>query len=302
MNIIFWFSEHMQTRALKTLTSIARHGSFIAAAEQLNMTLSAVSTQIKTLEEELGVLLFDRAHRPPRLTPQGRAVCARAEDVLEREAALVAECQTGGALAGRFRIGFVATASIRLLPGFLAHAQAEAPKARLDIETGTSTALEDRVSAGQLDAAVVTASQAPPPGLRYDPLLRERLVLACPIGHDPDLDGLFRTLPFFHFQPQSGIGKLIADHVAPYQMADTRVIYLDSVEAIMECVNRGLGFTLLPEPDARRRLGATSRLGFNTPDTLTRDLVLVTSDRSGSGRLSGLVGLFHAEQQDQPTG
>ena len=86
------------------------------------MTLSAVSTQIKTLEEELGVLLFDRAHRPPRLTPQGHAVCARAEDVLERETALVAECQTGGALAGRFRIGFVATASIRLLPDFLAHA------------------------------------------------------------------------------------------------------------------------------------------------------------------------------------
>ena len=103
-------------------------------------------------------------------------------------------------------------------------------------------------------------------------------------------------MPFFHFQPQSGIGKLIADHVAPYRMAETRVIYLDSVEAIMECVNRGLGFTLLPEPDARRRLGAGACLGSDTPDTLTRDLVLVTSDRAASGGLSGLVGLFDAEQ------
>ena len=52
----------MQTRHLKTLVQIARVGSFATAASQLNMTLSTLSMQMKTLEEELNASLFDRTH------------------------------------------------------------------------------------------------------------------------------------------------------------------------------------------------------------------------------------------------
>ncbi len=271
----------MQTRSLRTLIQIARDGSFAAAAKQLNMTLSAVSMQMKTLEAQLDVQLFDRKHRPPQLTPIGRVICGHAQTLLTAEAALRAACHhasdSSDPLSGRFRIGFVATASIRLLPDFLARAQSDAPRAQFDIETGTSAQLEGRVSAGQLDAAVVTASTTPPKGLTYTALHQERMVLASPISApEGGLGDLFRALPFYHFQAGSGIGKLIATFVAPHMHAESRVIYLDSVEAIMECVNRGLGFTLLPEPDVRRALISNTRIHPPAGPVVSRTIALAT--------------------------
>lgn len=282
----------MQTRSLQTLVSIARLGSFAATAEALNMTLSAVSMQMKALEAELDAPLFDRAHRPPQLTPLGRAVCAQAQQMLQQEAALQALCRDTGALVGRFRIGFVATASIRLLPGFLTRAGAEAPQARFDIETGVSEALQARVRAGLLDAAVVTEDQSPPPGLRYDRLRQEPMVVAHPKAMPGDLAGLFARLPFLHFQANSGIGKLIADHVAPYRDEGSRVIYLDAVEAIMGCVNEGVGFTLLPEPDVQRSIGPDTRMTPQAAPGLTRALALATATTTPADQTAQLAALF----------
>lgn len=75
----------MQTRSLKSLVQISQVGSFAKAAEQLNMTLSALSMQIKSLELELGVNLFDRSVRPPRLTPIGRSILDEAIPLLRSE-------------------------------------------------------------------------------------------------------------------------------------------------------------------------------------------------------------------------
>lgn len=293
----------MQTRWLLTLTRIASLGSFAAAAEQLNMTLSAVSMQMKTLESELGAALFDRSHRPPQLTPLGRSVCDHAERLLRAEDALVAACRTGDALTGNFRIGFVATASVRLLPGFLTRAERVAPDARFVIETNVSESLEARVRSGLLDAAVVTASSAPPPGLHYTVLRRERMIHAIPsemTGHA--VSDLFRALPFFHFLPHSGIGKLIARHVQRHSDPGNRTHYLDSVEAIMECVNRGIGFTLLPEPDIRRC--AANAVALLDPDgpAMFRELVLATTVTGHTAEHADrLAGLFDGPADDPVT-
>ncbi len=273
----------MQTRALKTLLEIDRVGSFASAAEHLNMTLSAVSMQMKALEAELGVGLFDRAYRPPKLTPVGRAVAAAAGQVVGAEDALLTACRPSGKLSGVFRIGFVPTASIRLLPGFLRAARDQAPDARFDIETGLSDALEDRLLSGRLDYAVVTASQMPAPGLTARLLREEPLVYVAPAAYaELHPNALFATLPFFHFLSQSGIGKLIARHVADHKGAMRNSIFLDSVEAIMECVNAGLGFTILPEPDIRRHVGAQSQVVDPTAPVLTRRLILASTAKGAA--------------------
>ncbi len=298
LKFIFNFLEFMQTRVLKTLTRIASLGSFAAAAGQLNMTVSAVSMQMKTLEAELDAILFDRSHRPPQLTPLGRTVCDHAQRLLEREDDLLAACRTGGQLAGRHRIGFVATASVRLLPGFLSRAQLHAPNAEFDIETGVSEVLEGKVQAGLLDAAVVTASPMVPASLSYTILRDEVMVLACPADAPEEVAALFRELPFYHFLPNSGIGKLIAAHVEPYQAAGTRVTYLDSVEAIMECVNLGLGFTLLPEPDVRRTIGPSARIGPDTGMPLRRALVLALPPRAETRQRDQLAALLSGDSEE----
>ena len=135
----------MQTRSLRTLLEISRSGSFLAAAHRLGMTLSAVSMQMKALESELDAALFDRTFRPPQLTPLGSAVCAQARTLVDAERKLVELCQQNETLKGHYRIGFIGTASVRLLPDFLINAKRLAPDAVFEIETGLSEALEERV-------------------------------------------------------------------------------------------------------------------------------------------------------------
>ena len=75
----------MQTHLLKTLLKISQVQSFALAAEHLNMTLSAVSMQMKSLEEQLDASLFDRKFRPPKLTPLGLAVAEKAQAVVDED-------------------------------------------------------------------------------------------------------------------------------------------------------------------------------------------------------------------------
>lgn len=268
----------MQTRSLQTLLSIAQTGSFAKTAAARNMTLSAVSMQIKTLEKELGVMLFDRGFRPPQMTPQGRALCAPVKDLVDAEARMRALCHDATALEGQFRLGFVPTASVRLLPDFLIRAAAAAPQATFLIETDLSAGLEAKVINGALDAAVITRSPHSDPRLAPILLRHEAMAFAVPahLAHLPH-DQLFATLPFLHFMPRSGIGALIANHLG--ERLENRIL-LDSVEAIMECVNRGLGFTLLPEPDIDRFATQATKRVTQSGQTLSRDLVLIVATSS----------------------
>jgi DNA-binding transcriptional LysR family regulator len=162
VEILFRNFELMQTRSLKTLTHIAKVGSFAKAAEHLNMTLSALSMQMKSLENELGVTLFDRSVRPPRMTPIGRAIVAEAIPMLACEDKLIEICKPGTALVGKFRLGFVTSAAVRLLPDFIELANENAPQATFDFETGLSKDLQSKVMNGLLDAAVVTDADSLP--------------------------------------------------------------------------------------------------------------------------------------------
>jgi DNA-binding transcriptional LysR family regulator len=285
----------MQTRHLKTLVQIERVGSFAKAASQLNMTLSTLSMQMKSLEAELNIVLFDRTHRPPKLTPQGREIAEKAARVLEAEAALLESTQETTGLSGNYRIGFVATASVRLLPLFLKNASTKAPNAKFELETALSEELEYRVLSGQLDAAILTASKRSEAGLQYNILREEALVYAVPHAFDKkSIEETAQNLPFIQFNPSSGIGKVIYNHTSKLTAtSEKQPIVLDSVEAIMECVNEGIGFTLLAEPDIKRYATNKVIIKKTRKKNATRQLVLATPKRDkGEYVQTQLLALF----------
>ncbi len=280
----------MQTRALKTLSEIAKVGSFVTAAQHLNMTLSALSMQMKSLEKELGVALFDRSFRPPKLTPLGRSICEHAASVLTAEDALKAACDPNDQLTGRYRLGFVMTASVRLLPDFLISARQHAPHASFGVATGLSETLEAQLVNGDLDGAIVTASTKPDPRLSYHLICEESLAFAVPEeyrGLSPDR--LNEQLQFLQFLPDSGIGKLITKYVEPIISRRKRVLVIDSVEAIMECVKNGIGFTLLPEPDIRRYADNRIAVIKSQRNEISRQLVLATLRNASTNRQTELL-------------
>lgn len=287
----------MNTRSLRTFLHIAKVESFATAARQLGMTLAAVSMQMKVLEDNLQVALFDRSFRPPRLTAEGRSIIAHVRAIVAAEDELRDHCGPSDQLRGRFRIGFVGTASVRLLPGFLKTAFEQTPEAQFDIETGTSAQLEQRLSSGQLDAAVVSASRDEPAALRYDVLATEPLRFAVPTGRaETSAAELFGVLPFLQFTPDSGVGHQIARHVTGYSSyQEDSAIFLDSVEAIMECVKQAIGFTLLPQPDIERYTDDRARFLPEEPKTPVRALVLATLANAPQRTTRMLLRLFNTD-------
>lgn len=258
------------------------------------MTLSALSMQMKTLEQALGVALFDRSARPPRLTPVGRAVVDEAVLLLRHEEKLIEISQPRSDLTGRFRIGFITTAAVRLLPRFLLKTSRDAPRATFEIETGLSADLQNKVLTGQLDAAVITDADGLPDQLESCVLRREPLVFAA---HrrllEGGLAGLMSDAPFFHFMPDTGIGKLIAHAMMSHRRPENaETIVLDNLEATMECVAEGLGFTLLPVPDVSRY--RTPDIGtLRAPTSLQRKLVLAAArDGPFARRFVTLLSMF----------
>ena len=99
----------MSLKALRTLVTIARHGTFARAADLLSLTPSAVSLHIKTLEDELQVALFDRSRRQVMLTEAGQLAVARAEGILAAYDELADTLASGPSLRGRLRIGAIHT-------------------------------------------------------------------------------------------------------------------------------------------------------------------------------------------------
>lgn len=279
----------MSIRALRTLVTIAEVGSFQRAADRLHLTLSGVSMQVRQLEAEFGVAIFDRAYRPPRLTGEGTVLAAAAREIVGRYGDLPAIARGGGVwpLVGDVALGVTGTVSVRLLPGFLSRFTGEQPQARVVVETGLSELLVAKVAAGQLDAAIVTATPAAGGKVAVDLVREEKLVLVAPRHFVPALASapadapamaaaLLREQPYIRFQPDTGIGKLVARHLEREGISTRDLLTLDGVEAIVECVAAGLGVTVLPEPDARRYGGDRVACLDVADPPLMRQIALVT--------------------------
>jgi DNA-binding transcriptional LysR family regulator len=191
-------------------------------------------------------------------------------------------------------VGFITTAAVRLLPEFLERAQRQAPHATFDIETGLSKDLQDKVATGQIDAAIVTDADGLPDALSERVLRKEPFVFATHRSLATDgLKGLLARHRFFHFMPDTGIGKSIAAEMRRHDRAEAAgTIVLDNLEAIMECVTSGLGFTLLPKPDVER-YSTSDTVTLPTPSSLQRTLVLaIRRDSALSHRENALADLF----------
>ncbi|MES0811749.1 LysR family transcriptional regulator [Roseibium sp. SCPC15] len=267
----------MQTRALETLVRINDVQSFSKAAELQNMTLSALSMQMKALETELGADLFDRNFRPPKLTPLGRLVAERARALLREEQAIVGICGTATVLHGVFQIGFVHSASVRILPGFIKLARGHVSEAQFRFSSALSEILESRVAAGQIDCAVITSAGQKDDTLRYDVIASEVMSIAAPADQrGANFDALSARLPFIHFRPSTGIGKLIAGFVRNRPPSNQQTLVLDSIESCMECVKAGLGYTILPRPDIVRYADENVCVADLKEQPISRNLVLVS--------------------------
>lgn len=146
---------------LRTLVAIAESGSFTRAAEAVNKTQSAVSMQMKRLEERIGREIFAKAGRGVRLTDDGE----RLLDYARRIVRLQTECLATfdeGELAGRVRLGLPDDYVDRYLPEILGRFARTHPRAEVTVICEPTDMLAERIAAGDIDLAIVTEAKGSP--------------------------------------------------------------------------------------------------------------------------------------------
>jgi DNA-binding transcriptional LysR family regulator len=144
----------MDLRQLEYFAAVARHRHFRRAAEDLYVTQSAVSQQVRRLEAELGLALLRRTPRGVELTPAGEELLGRAEAILAEVArARAAMDEHAGTLRGGARAAATTGDALRLAPA-LARFGAEHPGVRIALRQGTAAEVVDLVAKGSVDVAV----------------------------------------------------------------------------------------------------------------------------------------------------
>lgn len=145
----------LDTDQLRSFIAIVDTGSFTRAAERVNKTQSAVSMHIRRLEEQLGRHLFHKQGRGVRLSEDGERLVEHARQMLTVEAAAFAAVSRK-ALVGRIRLGIPDDYAEMVLPDILTRFSRRHPLVEISITCEMSPVLHERISANELDLAVVT--------------------------------------------------------------------------------------------------------------------------------------------------
>jgi DNA-binding transcriptional LysR family regulator len=278
-------------KALRTLVTIARHGTFARAADLLSLTPSAVSLHIKTLEVELQVTLFDRSRRQVVLTEAGQLAVARAETILAAYDELADTLASGSSLRGRLRIGAIHTVLARRLPRALVWIKAHHPQLHVSVVSGMSAELARRVEDGELDAAITTEPVSPyPQSLQYTPLFEDRFwAISSPELIGVSLPELLASQPFLRFDKRAWAGRQIEQELRRQRLQVSEQMELDSQEALARMAAMGLGVAIIPISDEDlERLPPASVLPFGEPQ-LTRRMVLLEHEKSQRRHLSAVL-------------
>lgn len=238
----------MSIRHLRTLLVIAERGSFAAAAREVHLTQSAVSMQMKALEEELGVALFDRSTRPPALTEAGRALLPGAEELVRGYERLVRQKEGGEAVEGHLRLGAVPSVITGVLPRAIAALRRRHPGVHVEIAMALSAELVERLTRRKLDAAIVSELGQVPEGFVWSPFAREPLVLIAPLdAPERSAHELLASYPFIRYTRQAWVGRLIDSMLKRRRIQVQESMTLDTLEAVTAMVSQGLGVSIVPQ-------------------------------------------------------
>lgn len=288
----------MELRQLRTLVAIADFGSFVAAADAVSLTQSAVSLQISNLERELGCALFDRRLRPPVLNERGLNLVEQARKVSEL-CEHILNIADGRDLAGTITLGAVPTSQLGLLPVALSQVRKQYPKLHIRLISGLSAELAGRTRTGEIDAALVTEPTVLADGLICHTVAVEPLGLIVPEGLElEEPKAILNREPYIQFNKNAWAGQQIVQHLLDLGIKTSLAMEIDSLEAIYRLVAQGLGVSIIPLNGATESMLSGIKTIMLKDPPLYRTLVIV--ERTANPRaalVSGIVEILRSSGQ-----
>jgi LysR family hydrogen peroxide-inducible transcriptional activator len=282
----------MTLTELKYIVAVAREKHFGHAAEACFVAQPTLSVAIKKLEDELGVIIFERGGTEISMTPLGAQIVAQAERVLEQTASIkeIAK-QNKDPLAGQFRLGIIYTVAPYLLPQLVKNMIERVPQMPLVLQENFTVRLIELLRQGELDAAIM-ALPFPEHGLMVQALYDEPFVVALPKQHPwtgrstiPTQDLKSETMLLL------GNGHCFRDQVLEVcpemsRFSTTgdgiaRTFEGSSLDTIRHMVASGIGITVLPQasvPDMEAKDGMLRYVPFADPAPSRR--IVIASRKS----------------------
>jgi len=244
----------MNLRDLKYIVAVAETRHFGKAAERCFVSQPTLSGQIKKLEEELGVTIFERTQRSVEVTPVGEAILEHARQIME-QAEVIEQLALAhqDPLAGPLRVGAIPTLSPYLMPLLLLPLKKKHPQMKLVLSEELTDTLLERLRNHEIDAALL-ATPVEEPDLEALPLFDEPFYIAYPREHPfyakekitrRDLESVnLLLLAEGHCLAKQAMDVChLKERDQKGDMADLRAA---SLETLLQLVAAGFGCTLVP--------------------------------------------------------
>jgi DNA-binding transcriptional LysR family regulator len=247
----------MELRHLRYFVAVAEEGSFNRAAERLHIQQPPLGQQIRDLEYELGVALFDRSPRRVKLNEAGQLFLTEARDILERANRAVTKVRRfDKGETGKLSVGFTSSASFHFMaPEVLRRFRAVYPAAEIEVAESETYELILGLDQGRLDVAFLHIGAEGFPALVSEVLSEEDMLVAMPKDHplaaEPSLpltlDMLDRVDFVVYRRPDGpGIFDGVMDVLQRNSIVPNVVDTVSRIIAAINLVAGGRGVTLVP--------------------------------------------------------
>lgn len=269
---------------LKVFRIAAAHLSFSRAAEELLLTQPAVTQQIKALEDEYGVPLFDRSGGRITLTAAGRALLPYAEQLKAlSDEAFAAVATASGEIAGSLSLGASQTIGQYLLPNLIAGFLRDHPRLSISAISGNTDAMLQSLMEHRIQLALIEGPTARK-DLRIEPFMEDHLVLVVPASHewaDQEIEpDALKQAPLLVREIGSGSRRVVEQALSRVGLKKRELdirMELDSTEGLLSAVEAGLGVTFVSRWAVRNQLTlGTLRLARVRGLKLSRPFSVVT--------------------------
>ena len=235
-------------KILKNFLAVTRHKSVAAAAREIGLTAAAAGQQLQLLENEIGLELFDRTKRSLTLNSHGRSLIEPIQEIIARYEALGTNLKSE--LSGTIVLGALVSSLMGAFGKTLNEIKQSYPDLEIKLIAGLSSNFLDQVIEGTIDGAIVTESPyALPQNVQWTELYKEPMILIAPsaLKSSKNSNILSDQLPFIRFERNTWTGHLVEQTIRVNKLKIQDGMELNSVEAIIELVRQGLGYSIVPQ-------------------------------------------------------
>lgn len=240
--------KDLSLKWLELFQICAQRGSLQAAAQETGLSVSTISHHLRSLEDHLGVALFDHSRRPMIMTPKGAAFLRNIDEALYAIRRAKAEASAGTiADASYLRLGTIEDFDSDIIPELAVHLSKAMPRCDLSFHTDTSHMLIDMLRNRQLDLGISTSPAESTLGLLEYPVLRDPFVAILPLDTSETPESIASgrsTLPLLRFSGNLIIARQIESHLRRMGISSPSGFECSNNQTLMAMVASGAGWAI----------------------------------------------------------